>query len=307
MTVENELAKVEPTREMCVTIGVFDGVHPGHQCLIRKAGERAKQLKCLSCVVTFDRHPASLLKPGAELPYLTSLDERVDIIKGLGVDHVVVLSFTPELARLAARDFVSLLKKYLRMRELVVGPDFALGKGREGSIEILRSLGDEFGFTLTVVSPVTVEGMVVSSTAIREKLKQGNVEAVARLLGRRFRMSGVVTQGNARGGRVLGFPTANLEFNSHHAMPAPGGYVTLAHVDGYTYRAVTNIGVRPTFGPGPRTVETHLVDFDGEIYGHKLAIDFVKRLREETKFQSFEELKRQIESDVEIARSIKIL
>ncbi len=306
MTVESELAQIKPAREMCVTIGVFDGVHPGHQYLINKVKEQAAQANYLSGVVTFDRHPTALLDPAAELPYLTSLEERAEIMKELGIDHVIVLSFTPELVQLTAREFATLLRKYLRMRELIVGPDFVLGKGREGNTDVLRSLGEELGFTVIVLSPVTVEEQVVSSTAIRNMLKEGNVETVTRMLGRRFRMTGIVTYGDARGGKVLGFPTANLEVNSHHAIPAPGGYVTLAHVDGETYRAVTNIGTRPTFGPGPRTVETHLLDFDGYLYGRELSIEFVKRLREETKFESFDDLKRQIENDVAIAREVTI-
>ncbi|MFP3975338.1 MAG: adenylyltransferase/cytidyltransferase family protein, partial [Dehalococcoidia bacterium] len=195
MTVEEELAQVQPSREMCLTIGVFDGVHPGHQYLIKNVMERAARENRLSGVVTFDRHPNFLLNPASELPCLTSLEERVDITKRLGIDYVVVLSFTHQLAQLTAREFVRLLHKHLRMRDLVVGPDFALGKGREGNTDMLRSLGEELGFTVVVLSSVTTEGLVVSSTAIREHLRQGNVETVTKMLGRRFRMSGVVTHG----------------------------------------------------------------------------------------------------------------
>lgn len=306
MSVVYELAEINPSQGMVLTIGVFDGVHPGHQYLISRVKEKAREAGCLSGVVTFDRHPTALLNPEAELPYLTSLSERIELIKRTGVDHVIILSFTQELAQLTSREFVTLLRDHLMMRELVVGPDFALGKGREGSIDVLYYSGQELGFTVDVVPPVMFEGEAVSSTAIRQSLEQGNVESVTEMLGRRFRLSGMVTYGDDRGGELLGFPTANLNVNSHHAQPATGTYITLVHVGQNYYRAVTNIGVRPTFGVGPRTMETYLLDFNGELYGKEMGIEFVKRLRGEAKFNSPQDLRKQIERDVITARETTI-
>ena len=291
---------------MSLTIGVFDGVHPGHQYLIGKMKEKADEAGRLSGVVTFSWHPKALLAPQTELPYLTSLEERVKLIKDLGIDHVIVLSFTAELAHLDAREFVSLLKEHLKMRGLVIGPDFALGRAREGNADLLRSLGQELGFSVNVVPPVMIGNQVISSTAIRKALAKGEVANVTSMLGRRFQLKGIVVHGDHRGGKLLGFPTANLGIMSNHALPADGGYITQTHIDGRVYRSVTNIGVRPTFGPNERAVETYILDFDSDIYGHELSVEFVKRLRGEIKFNTLDELKAQIESDVAAARALAI-
>jgi riboflavin kinase / FMN adenylyltransferase len=260
----------------------------------------------LSGVITFSWHPRALLNPQAELPYLTSLEERIRLIKDLGIDHVIVLSFTTELSHLTAREFVTLLQQYLKMRGLVVGPDFALGKGREGNAEKLRALGQELNFTVEVVRPVKIEEKVISSTAIRRALAKGDVENVTKMLGRRFRLSGKVVHGDHRGGELLGFPTTNLSVISNQALPADGTYVTLAYVGKKVHRALTNIGIRPTFGKSARTIETHILDFKGDLYEHDFSIEFIKRLRGEIKFDSLDKLKKQIEGDVIAARTMAI-
>ena len=291
---------------MVLTIGVFDGVHPGHQHLISKLKNKALETGSLSGVLTFSWHPKALLAPRTELPYLTSLEERIRLIKALGVDHVIVLPFTSELSQLTAREFVTLLKKYLKMRALVIGPDFALGKGREGNAEMLRALGRELNFTVDVASPVKLGEKVISSTAIRRALAKGDVENVTRLLGRRFRLSGTVVHGDHRGGKLLGFPTTNLSVVGNSALPTDGAYVTLAHTGRKTWKAVTNIGVRPTFGKSARTIETHILDFKGNLYERAFSIEFIKRLRGEIKFDSLDSLREQIKRDVVAARSTTI-
>ncbi len=306
MSLVDELSAVKPSKEMALTIGVFDGVHPGHQHLIRSMKEKADEKGLLSGVITFGWHPKALLAPQTELPYLTSLEERIELIKDLGIDHVIVLSFTEELAQYSAHDFLSLLTEHLKLKALVIGPDFALGKGREGDAGLIKSLGDEMGFSVDVVSPIQVGNQVVSSTAIRRSLKEGIVRNITALLGRRFMLHGTVVHGDHRGGKLLGFPTTNLSVLKNHALPADGSYITLAHVGDKVYRAVTNIGLRPTFGPGERTVETHILDFDGELYDQKFSIEFVKRLRGEVKFDSLEQLIEQINSDVAMARELDI-
>jgi riboflavin kinase/FMN adenylyltransferase len=216
---------------------------------------------------------------------------------------VVTLSFTSELAQLSARQFVGLLEKYLRMRGLLIGADFVLGRNREGNVDALRKLGQEMGFSVSVVSPVKVNGEVVSSTAIRDALAKGNMKKVSSLVGRPFSLQGQVTTGSGRGSG-LGFPTANLEIDPKRLLPADGVYATRAHIDGKTYPSVTNIGNNPTFGDNKRTVETYLLNYQGDLYGRQLKIDIVERLRGEKRFDTVEELKQQMTADVKQGKAI---
>ncbi|MEE8413155.1 MAG: bifunctional riboflavin kinase/FAD synthetase [Dehalococcoidales bacterium] len=303
MPIEEELAGLSPEREMLLTIGVFDGVHLGHKHLISELQKRAREQNLLSGVVTFRQHPAEVLSPYSGLPYLTSLSEKVSLLKDEGVDAVVVLTFSGEIARLGARQFVGLLKKHLKMRGLVIGPDFALGRNREGNVDTLRKLGEELGFSVTEISPVRVNGGVASSTAIREALADGNIKKVNSLIGRPFSLQGKVTTGLGRG-QKLGFPTANLEIDPGQALPTDGVYATWAYSGGETYRSMTNIGTSPTFDDRGRTVETYLLGYRGDLYGRELKIDFVERLRGEKKFDTVEELKKQMTQDIKQGEAI---
>ncbi len=303
MLIEEELARAAPHRETALTIGVFDGVHLGHQYLIQELKQKAAAENLLSGVVTFRHHPRLVLYPEIELTYLTSLSERIRLLTGLGVELIVTLSFSLELAQLGAREFVSLLQRHLKMRALVIGPDFALGKGREGDAAALQALGQELNFMLEVVPAKLWQGEVVSSTAIRLALSQGEPRRVSQLLGRRFRLGGKVVKGDERG-KTLGFPTANIAPDPEQALPADGVYATRAFVSERVYNAVTNIGIRPTFGGGQRLIEVHLLDFDGELRGQELEIELVERLRGEIRFASAEELKAQIMRDVEGTRAL---
>ncbi len=295
MKVEEELAELSPEKDMLLTIGVFDGVHLGHQYLISKLTEHARQQHLLSGVVTFNQHPQEVLLPQTKLPYLTNITEKVRLLKDEGVDAVITLSFSSDLAELSSRQFVSLLKKYLRMRGLIIGPDFALGKNREGNAEALRALGQDMNFSVIVISPLKDNSEVVSSTAIRNALSEGNMKRVINLLGRLFRLQGRVITGAGRG---LGFPTANLEVDRNQAIPTDGVYATWAYIGDKTYQSVTNIGRCPTFGDNKRTIETFILNYEGNLYGRELRIDFAERLRSEQRFDSVEELKKQIAEDV---------
>ena len=297
MQVEEELAELSPGKDMLLTIGVFDGVHLGHKHLISQLVEHARQQNLLSGVVTFRQHPREVLSPRTKLPYLTNLAEKVSLLKNEGVDAVITLSFTKELAQLSARQFVGLLTKYLRMCGLIIGPDFALGRGREGNADTLRKLGREMNFSVTVIPPIVVHGEVVSSTAIRDALAGGNIKRVSNLIGRSFSLQGRVTTGAGRG-LELGFPTANLEIDPKQALPAEGVYATWAYVEDKAYHSMTNIGRRPTFGGNGRTVETYILNYHRDLYGHKLRIEIVERLRDEKRFDSVEELKKQIAEDI---------
>ncbi len=303
MLVEEELAEFSPEKDMLLTIGVFDGVHLGHKYLISQLKEHARQKNLLSGVVTFRQHPLEVLSPQTRLPYLTNLDEKVNLIKSEGVEAVIALSFTPELAQLSAEQFVGLLKKYLRMQGLVIGPDFALGRNREGNADTLRALGQGMDFSVTVIPPVKVKGEVVSSTAIRNALANGNMKRVTSLIGRSFSLQGHVTTGVGRG-LELGFPTANLEIDQKQTLPPEGVYATWTYVDGKAYQSVTNIGKRPTFGGNGRTVETYILNYQGNLYGRELKIDIVERLRGEKRFDTVEELKKQIAEDVKQGKAI---
>jgi len=244
-----------------------------------------------------------VLSSQAKLSFLTDLDQRVNLLKNEGVDTVITLSFTPELARLSAGQFVGLLKKYLRMCGLVIGPDFALGRNREGDADTLRTLGQDIGFSVTVIPPVRVNGEMVSSTAIRGALADGDMKRVVSLIGRSFSLQGRVTTGVGRGSE-LGFPTINLEVDPKQILPADGVYVTLTYIDGRAYQSVTNIGKRPTFGDNERTIETYILNYHGNLYGRELKIDIVERLRGEKRFDTVEELKKQITEDVKQGRAI---
>lgn len=303
MRVEEELAQLSPEKDMLLAIGVFDGVHLGHRYLFSQLVEQARREGLLSGVITFRQHPLEVISPGTALSYLTTAAEKADLLREAGVGAVVSLSFTPELARLTAREFVILLKKHLRMRGLVIGPDFAMGRGREGDSDTLRQLGQELGFSVTVIPPRMIDGEVVSSTAIRSALADGDMRRVARLLGRPFGLRGAVTTGAGRGAG-LGFPTANLEMNSGQALPPDGVYATWSYVGGQAYQSMTNIGTSPTFGENERAVEAFLLDYDGSLYGRELRIDIVERLRDEKRFDTVDELKKQIAEDVEQGRAI---
>jgi riboflavin kinase/FMN adenylyltransferase len=303
MQVEKELAKLKPEKDTLLTIGVFDGVHLGHKYLLSQLTKQAKEQDLLSGVVTFNRHPHEVLAPQTKLPFLTNLAQRINLLKNEGVEAIFTLSFTNELAQLSARQFTSLLKKYLRMRGMVIGPDFALGQTREGNVTILRTLGQEMGFSVTVIPPVVIDGEVVSSTAIRNALANGDMKRVLNLVGRPFSLNGRVTKGAGRG-EGLGFPTANLDIDPGQALPADGVYATWTDIDGQAYQSMTNIGRQPTFGGSQRVVEVYILDYHSNLYGRELKIDIMERLRGEKQFDTPEELKRQITEDINQGRAI---
>ena len=304
-----ELAAAAPERDTALTVGVFDGVHRGHRHLLAWLKDRAAARGLASGVVTLHPHPALVLDPLAPIVYLTSLEERVELLRTSDVDFVLPVTFTPEVARLSARDFAGALTEGLRMRFLLGGPDFALGRGREGSAAVLSQLGSEMGFEVELAAPLLEGDRVVSSSAVRDALAAGDVEAVGNLLGRPFSLHGPVVRGVERGKVVMGFPTANIAVGPGMALPAFGVYATRAYLpagqadDGVVARkSVTNIGRRPTFEDGERTVEVYIMDFDADIYGRELRIDVLKRLRGEERFSDPQELVEQIRRDVVAAR-----
>lgn len=303
MQVEQELGKFRLDQDSLITIGVFDGVHLGHKHLISQLRELAGQQDLRSIVITFRQHPQEILTPDSHPPFLTDIEEKTRLLQNEKVDAVIVLSFTPELSQLDAREFINLLQNTLRMRGLVIGPDFALGRNHAGNISALHQLGLELGFSVKVIPPVFINGDVVSSTAIRRALASGDMEKVRRFMGRPFNLHGRVIHGKGRGAD-LGFPTVNLDIRPDQAVPGDGVYSTLASVEGKTFDSVTNVGKNPTFGRNERTVETFLLDYHDNLYEREVRVDFIRKLRGEIKFKDAGELKKQIAEDIKQAREI---
>lgn len=288
-----------------LTIGSFDGVHRGHQEIIRNLTAEAHQNGASAVVLTFFPHPAEVLR-GRNFPfYLTSPEEKAEILGDLGVDVVITHPFNREVAATPAAEFMKQLHRHLGMRHLKVGYDFALGRNRTGDVQALSEIGKTLGYTVEQIPPFMWDDQVVSSSRIRFLLGAGQVVEAAQLLGRNFSITGKVVLGDQRG-RTIGFPTANLDPWQMRAIPAAGVYVCRTAVDGIAYDAVTNIGVRPTFEatPVPPRVEAHLLDFNGNLYGTSLKLEFITRLRGEQRFTSVNELITQIHRDVEAARQI---
>jgi riboflavin kinase / FMN adenylyltransferase len=298
----DELARAAPGRPAAVTIGKFDGVHRGHRRLVGSLLSRAREEGMAATVITLHPSPISVLRPGTLVTYLCSLEERVTLLQSLGVDSVGVLSFTSELAQLSYRDFASLLVDELGMRLLLVGPDFALGRDRAGTVEALRTFGKEAGFGVETIELIGDGSAKLGSGTVREALAQGDMEAAADVLGRKFDLRGPVVRGDERGAKI-GFPTANIAVAPDLALPAFGVYVTRAFLGESTYDSVTNIGERPTFGATRPTIETHLLDFEGECYERELRIELLHRLRGEQRFDGVEALVAQIRRDVDDARA----
>ncbi len=303
MDVIDDLTRLDLQQPTILTIGAFDGVHLGHQNLIGAVVDRARETDRLAALITFHPHPAGVLVPERAPRYLTTPGEKVAILERLGLDIVVLWPFDRRLAVTPAREFMQRVCRHLRPAELWVGSDFALGRKREGDTSRLRELGRELGYETHVVAPIVLDGRTVSSTRIRALLRQGHVEAATRLLGRHPQLSGEVVPGAGRG-HALGFPTANLEVRAERAVPADGVYATFAVLGNERYPALTNVGFRPSFDNGRHTIESHILDFEQDIYGCDLVVEFVARLRDEQRFEEPDQLMAQIQRDIAAAREI---
>ena len=303
MRIDDELAALSVERDSMLTIGVFDGVHRGHRRLIGQLVEQARRAGRAAGVVTFRNHPASVLRADFHPNYLTSLEDRLDLLRATGVDFVAPITFDTELSRLDAGAFAARLVSALRMRGLVIGADFAMGRGRGGDPNALAKLGEELGFTVQAVDLLADGPHAVKSTSVRRALAEGDVETVARMLGRNFTCRGVVVEGERRG-RELGFPTANLETPPGLAVPAHGIYAAWAHFDDQRRMAAVSIGVNPTFGEQPRAIEAYLLEYQGDLYGKTMRLEFVAYLRDELKFDTVEALIIQMREDVRKTKEI---
>jgi len=318
MQILYDLSGTDLTQETVLTIGAFDGLHLGHQELLRRLVRRARHTGRLSGVVTFDPLPRAVLSASNNIICLSTTEEKAHLLESLGLDVLVVLPFTPQLAATSAHDFMQMLYRHLRMSELWIGWDFALGRGREGDATALRRLGRSMGFQVHVIAPVAVrpasdrssrirrdgaEGeTVISSTQIRKLLSEGMVREATEMLGRYHRLQGDVVRGTGQDSE-LGFPTANLQLPLHCAIPASGVYATYVTVGTQRHPAVANINVPPSPG-AERRIGLHLLGFSGDLIGRQITVQFVERLRPQRRFATAEALRAQIGDDVSSAREI---
>lgn len=286
-----------------LALGNFDGVHIGHREIFRRVVERAEETKGNSIVYTFEPHPLRIIAPGKTPLLLTTFRKKMELIAGSGIDITVCADFTKRFADQHPRDFArETLVGKIGVKEVFVGYDYKFGRGREGTIDYLKKMGEEFGFKVTVINAITVDGQVVSSTLVRDTIEDGDMEKANRLLGRWYSIEGKVVDGFKKG-VMIGFPTANID-TSYDLLPHTGVYAARTIVDGEIYNGIANVGFNPTFHRDRLSVEIHIFDFSRDIYGSEIEIIFIKRLREEIEFGSAEKLKAQIKKDIEVTRGI---
>jgi len=290
-------------RPTVLTLGVFDGLHLGHQKIMQTVVGRAEAVGATPTAITFDPHPRAVLHPESAPPLLQTLDQRLASFEVLGIEQAIVVAFDREFASQPAEDFLqSIIHDRLHAKEVYLGKGFAFGKNRGGNIGLLRGMGAELGFVADEVGEVQIRGQRISSSAIRELLLAGRINLARRMLGRPYGVEGVIIRGNRRG-HTIGFPTANLKPHNR-VMPKFGVYATATLVQGVWRRSITNIGVRPTFEKDSEpSIESYLFDFDGDLYGDVLRVRFLHRIRDERKFAGIDELKAQIERDTATARN----
>ena len=290
-------------RPTVLTLGVFDGLHLGHQRIMQTVVERAKVAGSVATAITFDPHPRAVLYPESAPPLLQTLDQRLANFEALGIEQAIVIPFSLEFAAQPAEDFLNdIIRDRLHAKEVYLGKGFAFGRNRGGNIELLREKSEELGFIADEVDEVQIHGVRISSSKIREMLARGHVNLARRMLGRPYGVEGVIIRGNRRG-HTIGFPTANLK-PRNRVIPRYGVYATATLIDGIWRKSITNIGVRPTFeNTTEPSIESYIFDFDGDLYGDVLRVRFLHRIRDERKFGGIDELKAQIEKDTRRARN----
>jgi riboflavin kinase/FMN adenylyltransferase len=297
----------EPFKNAVLTIGNFDGVHIGHQALFHSVIEKAEAIDGTAVAVTFEPHPLRVLKKNGYPPIITLYEQKAELIAKVGLDVLICIPFTTEFASLSARHFVTrVLVHLIGMKAIVVGQDYTFGRNREGNIHLLEELAREFGFEVIVSNWIQGTGAGeerISSTGIRELVMAGKVDRVRRMLGRYYQIRGTVATGRNRGGKLLGFPTANITLQDE-LCPKTGIYAVTVELEGKLLEGVANIGYSPTFDDHVFTVEVHILDFNRNIYNQKLRVNFIQRLRDEIRFSSISELSDQIKRDIEVARRI---
>ncbi|MBN1103199.1 MAG: bifunctional riboflavin kinase/FAD synthetase [Deltaproteobacteria bacterium] len=291
-----------PLRNAVLTIGNFDGVHRGHLALFDLVKQRAEAIDGRSAVMTFEPHPLKVIKKGNGPPIITATEQKLKLIRDAGIEVIFCIPFTIDFASISAETFVrEVLVKRIGVKEVVVGHDYTFGRGRQGNLQLLQRMGQDLEFKVHLVGPVHINHTLVSSTSIRTLIREGNLQEAKRLLGRDFQVWGTVVKGANRGGRLLGFPTANLK-PSDQLTPKPGVYAVSVDIEGEHHFGVTNVGYNPTFGDSALSVETHILDFSRDIVGQEIKLGFLHRLRDEKRYDSVKELTDQISQDIRDAR-----
>lgn len=305
MRIIKDLSEIShPLKNAVVTIGNFDGVHIGHQALFSQVIEKAKSIDGTSVVITFEPHPIRVIKSNKHFQLITLYEQKVELISATGIDTLICITFTREFAATTARTFVKeILCDKIGMKAIVVGQDYSFGRKREGDIFLLKEMAVTNGFEVIISGWIEVEGGRISSTEIRNMVREGRVEEAEKLLGRHYQVRGTVIRGRDRGGRLLGFPTANLTLYDE-LCPKGGVYAVTVEYNDITYKGVANIGYSPTFDNGEFSVEVHILDFDQNIYDRPIRVNFIQRLRGEKKFPGPEALSAQISLDIEKAREL---
>jgi riboflavin kinase/FMN adenylyltransferase len=308
MKIFDHLDKIrEPFKNAVITIGNFDGVHIGHQALFHEVIEKAETIDGTSIAMTFEPHPLRVLKPDGHPPLITLYEQKAELIERTGIDVLICVPFTEAFASLSADQFIrDLLVKKIGMKSIVVGEDYRFGKNREGNIDMMRSYGPDYGFEVIVADWIkTPKGFTdrISSTRIRELITDGHMTEAGKMLGRYYQIRGQVVTGRDRGGRLLGIPTANINLNDE-LCPKTGIYAVTVECGGNLHNGVANIGYSPTFEDHEFTVEVHILDFNDNIYGKKIRVNFISRIRDEIKFSNISALIDQIKKDIATAREI---
>jgi riboflavin kinase/FMN adenylyltransferase len=292
-----------PFRNPVVALGNFDGIHLGHQLILRRSKEQAEQIKGESIVITFEPHPLRVVQASQCPPLITPFKKKMMLIENAGIDVVICTDFTTEFAAMSARGFVkSILVDRIGVDTIVAGHDFAIGRGKQAGVEDLRVYAEEFGFQVEVVGPLRVANQIVSSSVIRNLIQNGEMTEAARRLGRHYMVLGKVIWGTARG-RLLGVPTANVEI-LNELYPKNGVYAVEVMIDNQTYQGVANVGMNPTFGGNRFSVEVHIFDFSEDIYGEEIQVAFIERIRGEKVFETSQALVEQINRDIAHAKQI---
>lgn len=298
--IEESLYNIKINEKLCIALGTFDGVHSGHKKIIQDIVSTSKVKGIKSAVLTFDKHPLTVLKPDEKVKLITDNNIKAEIIASLGVDYLIFVKFDNQFADIDAKEFVKLLKENLNAEMLACGFNYSFGKKGKGNIQLLQMLKDEFNYELHVMDRVTYHNHIVSSSIIRKKIEAGKIFDANILLGYKLFNSGIVKKGKMLG-RRLGFPTANIEIIENSCLKN-GVYITNTYIEGKVYNSVSNVGYNPTVENNKRNIETFIFDFDGDLYGKEIKIEFLEFIREEKRFPSVEELKIRVNKDIDVAK-----
>lgn len=298
--IEESLYNIKIDERLCIALGTFDGVHYGHRKIIQDVVNTARERNIKSAVLTFDKHPSTVLKPDEKIMLITDNNVKAEILSSLGVDYLLFVKFDYEFANIDAREFIKILKNNLNAEVLACGFNYSFGKKGKGNIQVLQKLKNEFNYDLHVMDRVTYHNHIVSSSIIRKKIETGKISEANILLGYKLFYTGIVKKGKMLG-RHLGFPTANIEIIENSCLKN-GVYITNTYISGKIYHSVSNVGYNPTVGNNVRNIETYILDFDDDLYGKEIKIEFIEFVREEKRFESVEELKKRVIKDINSAR-----